>query len=555
MVNYPMRALLAIYFFIASTLAWANDDILRAMAKTQQADFLPVEEAYQANLTNADKLLIEFDIAQGYYLYKHRFSLNSSTGQPITYSVAPGQAKFDEFFGDVEVYYDYIAIEIEKSTLGNSPIQINTTYQGCADAGLCYPPETVSAVWNPTQNSFEFGEIKTTTPITQQDTMTWFLAILLALAGGAFLNLMPCVFPVLSLKALSLIKHKDKRPHIHGIAYTSGIVISFVSIAAIMLGLKSAGQGMGWGFQLQSPVFVAILSYIFVILALNMSGLFEFNIGFSGAGQSLTEGHGYGSSFATGVLAALVASPCTAPFMGTALAFAITQPTAIALTIFASLGLGLGLPFLILTAMPSLIQKLPAPGHWMQSLREFLAFPLYITVVWLVWIISNQSGNNAAALVLIGGILIAMGIWAWDTHILKRLFAIALFATAASIIFNPIIQTKNSSNEQTPFSQNTINDALANGHPVFVNITADWCITCLVNEKNTLSSEEINTLFEQKQIIYIKGDWTNPSENINQYLANFNRNGVPLYVAYYNGNVKVLPQILTNNTIKQAFSE
>jgi thiol:disulfide interchange protein DsbD len=241
--------------------------------------------------------------------------------------------------------------------------------------------------------------------------------------------------------------------------------------------------------------------------------------------------------------------------MGTALAFAITQSTAIALSVFAALGLGLGLPFLILTMAPSLIERLPAPGQWMQSLREFLAFPLYITVVWLIWIISNQSGSNAAALVLIGSIFIAMGIWLWGQHPVKRLVSITCFALSASIIVSPILNIKQSISEKLTFDPTAIDRALADGHPVFVNITADWCITCLVNERNTLSSEEIKALFADKQIVYIKGDWTKPSDNINQYLASFNRNGVPLYVAYTSQGQQILPQILTNNTIKQAFSQ
>jgi len=560
MLKDALRILVALFLMSFVASSHASNDLTRAMQQTQQPEFLPVEEAYQVELQTTDQSVnIEFNIAPGYYLYRHRFSVRDSNGSTLQFNIEPGEPKHDEFFGDVEVYYHYTELHIPRDQLSSTPQQLDIGYQGCADAGLCYPPETINTIWNPGNSSLTVGQLTEVTPKAgigdTDNTISLWLAVLLALAGGAFLNLMPCVFPVLSLKALSLLQQHEKHPIQHGLSYTAGIVISFVCIAALMLSLRSAGEGIGWGFQLQSPLFIAALSYVFFILALNLSGLFEFNISFSGAGQSLTQGHGLSASFATGVLAALVASPCTAPFMGTALAFALTQPAAIALSVFAALGLGLALPFLLITMSPKLANKLPAPGQWMQTLREFLAFPLYLTVIWLLWIINHQSNSNAAALVMVGGVAIAMGIWAWNNHGLRRIFSCALFACAAAILFSPQLSVSKTDQNTIAFNEAQINDAIAAGHPVFVNITADWCITCLVNERNALSSERVENLFAEQGIVYIKGDWTKPSPVINDYLNKHNRSGVPLYVAYTQNKVKILPQILTANDIIDAFSK
>lgn len=550
-----MRVLVTLFLITSPLSMAANDDLTRALQASQQQEFLPVDEAYKVELqSEQDTIAIEFSIAPGYYLYRHRFSIIDSTGNPVIFDIPAGEAKNDEFFGDVEVYYQFVDLRLNPNNLSDTPQQLNITYQGCADAGLCYPPETIETHWDPSSQHLKMGPLPAATSTNDQNTSLW-LALILALAGGAILNLMPCVFPVLSLKALSLLQQHEKHPIQHGLSYTAGVVISFISIAALMLSLRSAGEGIGWGFQLQSPIIIAALSYVFFILALNLSGFFEFNISFSGAGQSLTQGHGLGASFATGVLAALVASPCTAPFMGTALAYALTQPSLIALSIFGALGLGLALPFLLISMAPNLAKILPAPGMWMQSLREFLAFPLYLTVVWLLWIINHQSNSNAVAMVMAGGVAITMGIWAWKNSPWHKIISLSLFGIALSILASPQLSINKSSSENLQFDESQITQAISEGHPVFVNITADWCITCLVNERNTLSSQRVETLFAKKGIVYIKGDWTKPSPTINNYLNKHNRSGVPLYVAYYKNQVTMLPQILTTDAVLNAFGE
>ena len=558
MLTNTARALSLILFLFLAPLSWSQDSLQNTFGQMSAVEFLPVEEAYTYQLdAQGDRLTIEWLIEPGYYLYRHRFFVKDHAGNDIPWDIEPGLKKTDEYFGDVEVYYQFTTLSIAISDLPiDRPSRLKISYQGCADAGLCYPPETFAAHWLPDQNQFALGELEapmtSTAQATQPDTIGWFSAVLFALIGGMILNLMPCVFPILSLKALSLLQQHQRHPVHHGLAYSAGVVISFVAMAAVLIALRQAGTAVGWGFQLQSPVFVAALVYVFFLLALNLSGYFEWqaSVGF---GEKFTQGNGLGASFATGVLATVVASPCTAPFMGTALAFALTQPTAISLSIFASLGFGLALPFLAISAFPSLAARLPQPGQWMVSLKELLAFPLYATCVWLLWIISNQIGSNGMALVLLGLIAITFAIWIWRATGWRKYLALASFAMATAILFSPYLTLQEKDADDTVFNESLIDNELFAGRSVLVNITADWCITCLVNERNVLSDDEVLALFTSGKVTYIKGDWTRPDPVITAYLNKHQRDGVPLYVAYHKGQVNVLPQLLTVNTVLEAF--
>jgi len=559
MLTQAKRAVTFILIVLVTSLAHAQDSLQRSLGQFQQVDFLPVEEAYQYELSHQqDQLIIDWLITPGYYLYKHRFAVQTDTGSALEWNIEPGLQKTDEFFGDVEVYYQFTSLKIPLSQLASDkPTLIKISYQGCADAGLCYPPETFATQWDPLQKTFT----KTQLPIgtsavktTSNEQTSWLAAIVLALLGGMILNLMPCVFPILSLKALSLMQHQEKNSLHHGLAYSAGVILSFVAIAALLIALRQAGVAVGWGFQLQSPIFVAILAYIFFTLALNLSGFFELQISV-GAGDNLTRGNGLGASFATGVLATVVASPCTAPFMGTALAFALTQPSAIALSVFAALGAGLALPFLAITAFPGLAKKLPQPGQWMVSLKEFLAFPLYMTCVWLLWIISNQAGSDGAAIIMLGLIAIAFAIWLWGRGTISKYLAIASLAMSTALLFSPYMDTQTNRRDSFNFSEAQLEQELAAGKSVFVNITADWCITCLVNERNALGDSEVEALFKQPDITYLKGDWTRPDPTITAFLNKHQRDGVPLYVVYHQNKVEVLPQILTASMVLDAFSK
>ena len=295
--------------------------------------------------------------------------------------------------------------------------------QGCADAGLCYPPRKQTFMLDPvagtvletTSPARGHAPVSGTAPTPVASTSATELAwmALLAALGGLILNLMPCVFPVLSLKVLSIAgKGGDGGGKaIHGLVYTAGVVLSFLAVAALLIGLRQAGAAIGWGFHLQSPIFVAVLVYLFFVLGLSLSGMINLGAGIMGAGSSLAVKSGYAGSFFTGVLAAVVASPCSAPFMGTALGFAMTQPAVAALTIFAALGLGMAAPFLLLTLSPTMLRRLPRPGAWMEGFKQLLAFPLYAAAVWLLWVLGKQSGVNGMAAVIGGCVLLALGLW------------------------------------------------------------------------------------------------------------------------------------------------
>ncbi|QFY44681.1 thiol:disulfide interchange protein [Candidatus Methylospira mobilis] len=393
-------------------------------------------------------------------------------------------------------------------------------------------------------------------------------ALLLALAGGVILNLMPCVFPILSFKALSLLTHAQQsraEVRLHGLAYTLGILLSFAILGGLLILLKAGGAQIGWGFQFQSPLFVLAVAYLMFAVGLSLSGVFSLGGAFTGVGSGLAQRSGYTGSFFTGVLATVVATPCTAPFMGAALGFALTQPPAILLAVFLGLGLGLALPYLLLCYWPSLQRCLPKPGVWMDRLKQFLAFPMYGAAVWLVWVLAQQAGVNAAAVALGGMIAIAFAAWLYEiskTHGTQVRYpcmgfvALALVAAVLGGYFGiqaPLsaITAKNANTQDKrweTYSTGRLQQLRAQGKPVFVNFTAAWCISCLVNEQVALSQTSVKNAFETFGITYLKGDWTNRDQEITGVLAEFGRGGVPLYLYYPAGTSAypvVLPQILT----------
>ena len=390
-----------------------------------------------------------------------------------------------------------------------------------------------------------------------------FLAILLfALLGGLILNLMPCVLPVLSLKVMHLVEEREAANRkIQGIAYTLGVVLSFLLIAGIMLGLRAAGEGIGWGFQLQSPIFIGALTYIVFILGLSLSGFLELGASLTRLGNFGTKFNGpVSGSFMTGALATVVATPCTAPFMGTAMGVAVTMSAPLALLVFATLGLGLALPFLIVAFVPGFANALPKPGQWMVTLKELLAFPLYLTAIWLLWVFANQTNVDQLAVLLTGLVLIVFGIWVLRSNRSgnRLAFAAAIFVWIGAIAILPNVANTNSASgiEKVAYSEQALASARANDQPVFVNMTADWCITCKVNERVALRNGEVEQLFADEDILYLEGDWTNSDESITKVLENFDRNGVPLYLVYRPGvsEPEVLPQVLTPSIMLDAFT-
>lgn len=396
-------------------------------------------------------------------------------------------------------------------------------------------------------------------------TALW-LVLLLALLGGLTLNLMPCVLPVLSLKVMHLLESPDSTSHRHiqGVAYTAGVIVSFVLFAAALIGLRAAGEQIGWGFQLQSPAFVAVLALVIFALALSLSGFIHFGVGLTRLGSV---GHSsrnpVAGSFATGVLAVIVATPCTAPFMGVAMGAAMTMHPLLAMLIFVFLGIGLALPFLLIAFIPGASNWLPRPGAWMERIKEVLAFPLYFTAVWLLWVFSKQVGADGMAVLMTAAVVLVIGLWIWRQTQLSDALAPRLAAGALVILgFVLAISAGNVSDdpnadafERVPYSVSALAAATTNGQPVFVNMTADWCITCKVNERVALANAQVLEFFATSGVIYMEGDWTHADAEITAYLQQFERNGVPLYVVYPagGGSPRVLPQILTPSIVVAAF--
>ena len=401
----------------------------------------------------------------------------------------------------------------------------------------------------------------------QADTPGLLWALVLAMGGGVVLNLMPCVFPVLALKAMGLMHaaHDRRLARRHGLLYLAGVLASFLALGGLLVGLRAGGEALGWGFQLQVPWVVGGLALLMLAMGLSLSGLFEIGGRWMNLGSELAGGHGDRASFFTGVLAVLVASPCTAPFMGPALGFAATQPAPIALGVFAALGLGLALPIVLISFQPALARWLPRPGAWMDTFKQAMAFPLYLTAVWLLWVLGRQAGVDALALVLAGATSMAFGLWLLgrSSSISARLAALLALALAvATLAFvssrpSPAVTYEGTGAVSSePFSIERLTALRQQGQPVLVNMTAAWCITCLANERVALASEAFEADLSRHGIVYLKGDWTHRDPAITAYLARYGRNGVPLYVVYPRGtgDGEVLPQLLTPELVSQALA-
>jgi thiol:disulfide interchange protein DsbD len=397
-------------------------------------------------------------------------------------------------------------------------------------------------------------------------------AMALALAGGLALNLMPCVLPVLSVKTLALVNHGDGRTAMrwHGLAYTAGVLASFGVVAGTLLALRAGGEQIGWGFQLQSPVVVTLLAYVLFAVGLNLSGVFTVTGRLAGAGQTLAGRGGYAGSFWAGALATVAATPCTAPFMGAAIGYAVTQPWPAALLVFEALALGLALPFLLLTLMPAWRRALPRPGPWMIRFRQVLAFPLYASVAWLVWVVSQQAASSGVAVALGGLVVIGFAAWLYQTsrgaHPSRRRVATAAVAALAvgAVALGPLTGAVSPAPPAAradgweAFSPARLAELQGGGRPVFVNVTAAWCLTCLVNERVALRSPAVTGALARKGVATLKADWTNRDPAITRLLGSFGRNGVPLYLLYparAAGGPAVLPQILSESAVLDALDK
>lgn len=587
---------------------------------------LPQEQAFafEAIAYDGNRLLLRLTPAAGYYLYRDRttMKLEGATGISLDRPRWPrGSAHRDEHFGDVVVYFSQaeVPVPLIRSHGDAAQATLKVTFQGCQKDGICYPPMTravklaipkgnITAVAtageapaseliaplptagaNAISPAIDAGVVAATAasedPSEQVARTTppadvlrkakegdapigVFVALLLALAGGLILNLMPCVLPVLSLKALSLADGGRGGGHARRSAlwYTAGVLSSFVALGALAIGLRAAGQALGWGFQLQQPLVIGALVYLMFAVGLSLSGVFALGHRFAGAGHELTGRSGPAGDFFTGVLAVVIASPCTAPFMGAALAFAFTASTPVALLLFAFLGLGLALPFLLIGFIPGLAQRLPKPGAWMETLKHFLAFPMYLTAVWLLWVLGKQRGVDAIALALVGLVLLALGLW-WYQRLrlqaapLRRALAVVVvLASLVPLVLVHRLQRETASPTATadavPYSAAKLAALRSEGRVVFVDMTADWCVTCKANEKAVLGREPFRAAMRQADAVFMQGDWTNVDPAISEFLEGHKAVGVPLYVVFPSdgGEGEVLPTVLTQNRVAEALA-
>lgn len=406
----------------------------------------------------------------------------------------------------------------------------------------------------------------------------------LAFLGGLILNLMPCVLPVLSLKIFDFVKRAGQsrwKVFSHGLTFTAGVLVSFWFLAGLLLILRSGGRELGWGFQLQSPGFLIVLCALFFFFSLNLFGVFELGMIFTRIGSTKTQS-GHAGSFFAGVTATVVATPCTAPFMGSAMGYAFSQPAYYAMLVFTFLGLGMAAPYLLLSGFPGMMRFLPKPGEWMEHLKQFMGFPLLATAIWLAWVLGHQAGVDALVALLF--ILLLAGMSAWilgkwtalhrttPVRIIAGLIALVIFMPAFVLVLIYLDQIRSTHPEKAtptgeympqnegsidwkPFSETELTASLASGKPVFVDFTADWCLSCKVNERVAFSSREVTDRLRDLGMVMLKADWTSRNETISRALSNYGRNSIPLYVLYGGHGPKdfaLLPEILSPNILLEA---
>jgi len=563
---------------------------------------LPVTEAFALKpvVAKPGTIALHFDIAPHYYLYRGRIHAKILTpGVTVgALQTPPGTKEHDPYLGDVEIYHDAVDASLPYSAAGAMParLKVEVEYQGCheVEPKICYPPN-VETFTLPTSGGGPLGTAgggavdggASRNPLTSSLTTApdvpaatgdqptaqaaspigtgLAFALLLAFVGGLILNLMPCVLPVLAIKAVGVLESGEsrQRARAHALAYAAGVIATFLAIGLAILGLRGAGHAVGWGTQLQQPVIVAVLACVLFAVGLSMSGVVQFGANLGNVGTDLTRRGGAAGHFFTGVLAVIVASPCTAPFMGVALAYAFVAPAAHELLVMLVLGIGLALPLTLIGLVPALARWLPKPGRWMETLKQILAFPMYLSAVWLVWVLAHQRGADAVALVLIAMVLLAAALW-WHARrqpdrTLGHVFTLVLAIAAAASLYGvtrvaPISQTASSNGDVIAFSPTKLQSLRETGTPVFVDIGADWCVTCKANEYAVLDTQGFKDLLARTGAVYMKGDWTDVDPEIGAYLKSFHSPGVPLYVVYPRGGGegRALPTVLTASLVRNA---
>ncbi len=573
-----------------------------AQATSPGEGLLPVTEAFALKpvIAKPGTIALHFDIAPHYYLYRGRIHAKILTPGVTAGALQtpPGIKEHDPYLGDVEIYHDAVDASLPYTAAGAMPgtLEVEVEYQGCHEVApkICYPPNSETFTL-PTSgggpigaaggdNAVDGGAARNpitsslaTTPQASASAPTaaqaaspigtgLAFALLLAFVGGLILNLMPCVLPVLAIKAVGVLEGGEsrQRARAHALAYAAGVIATFLAIGLVILGLRGAGHAVGWGTQLQQPVIVAVLACVLFAVGLSMSGVVQFGAGLGNVGTGLTRRGGVAGHFFTGVLAVIVASPCTAPFMGVALAYAFVAPAAHELLVMLALGVGLALPLTLIGLVPALARWLPKPGRWMETLKQILAFPMYLSAVWLVWVLAHQRGADAVALALVAMVLLAAALW-WHARrqpdrTLGHAFTLVLAIAAGMALYGvtrvvaPASQAASSNGDAIAFSPARLQSLRDAGTPVFVDIGADWCVTCKANEYTVLNTQGFKDLLARTGAVYMKGDWTDVDPAIGAYLESFHSPGVPLYVVYPRGGGKgrALPTVLTASLVRNA---
>jgi thiol:disulfide interchange protein DsbD len=450
------------------------------------------------------------------------------------------------------------------------------------DANLAVNPAQLNGVLELSGGrAYELAALPGMVPATELP-LSWSLLLRvsgLAFLGGLLLNLMPCVFPVLFLKGLALVNSGNEeraKLRAHGLVYTAGILVSFWALVAVLLGLRAAGATLGWGFQFQSPIFLALMAGLLFFLGLSLAGQFEIGLTLTSAGGSLAAMHGYTGSFFTGVLAVVVATPCTAPFMGAAIGYALAQPAAVTFAVFTALALGLAAPYLALALHPAWTRLLPRPGVWMEVLQQAISVPIFATVIWLAWVLAQAYGAGLLAALLAGFLLLAIAGWFLGRWPARRwatvVAAIILLGVVALAVLAPrwfreaVVQVDQpgtaalssaSAGAWEPWSAEAVSRYQAQGRPVFVDFTASWCLTCQVNERVVLGQPAVQQAFKAANVALLRADWTRHDEAITQALAGLGRSGVPAYALYDPGETspRLLPEVLTPGIVTDALAK
>ena len=425
------------------------------------------------------------------------------------------------------------------------------------------------------------GQFQANVAENTRPDLSLLMAILLAFLGGLILNLMPCVFPVLGIKVMGFVKNAHGESGLlrrQGAAYFIGVLMSFMALAGLMLILRGAGQSIGWGFQMQEPLFVGALAVLFFVMALNLSGLFEVGTSIqavAGDAENRAQSNPLVGALVSGVLATVVATPCMAPGLGASVGFTLSQSAPVALLIFAAIGVGLALPVTLLSFFPALLRYLPKPGAWMDTFKQAMAFPLYGTVVWLVWILGAQTGNDGVAALLVGLTLLALGAWVYGRMQARKPFVSSIVgasvaviglwfawigattsAPAAGVATSAATSAAAATEDWVPFSKEKIATLRQAGKSVFIDFTATWCITCQVNKRVALNDDAVMAQMKARNVVRMKADWTRKDPAITAALAEFGRNGVPLYVLYPpRGEPIILPELLTPSLVLESIAK